>query len=185
MKPEKIEGYLARMRDESERETRFQERSAYWQRWLDTMIAAEIEGGGDHEIEPADLIPEALAQHHDALDQEIAQFDAKMRQENGALRRQLIAREIAHAAERRQRVEQAGALRRRIGVLETRLGAEREARDAMRKEIAALAKELARDRAHRRLLDSRRTYAHASRVQLEKARRRTDQLIEEGGAFDA
>ena len=101
------------------------------------MIAAEIEGGGDHDVEPADLMPEALAQHHDALDQEMAQLDAKMRQENGALRRQLIAHEIAHATERRQRVEQAAALRRRIAVLETRLDAEREAREAMRKEIAA------------------------------------------------
>lgn len=194
MKPEKIEGYLARVADEGERETRFQERSAYWQRWLDTMIAAEIEGGGDPDVEPADLIPEALAQHHDALDQDIAQFDARMRQENGALRRQLIVQEMAHTGERRSRIEQASALRRRVAVLETRLDAEREARDEMRKEIAGLAKELARDRAHRRLLDARRSYPHSSRVELEKARRRTDRLIEdrliedralEGGSFDA
>lgn len=194
MTPDKTAQRFAKLKDEAERETRFQEREAYWQRWIDDQLAAWIEGGGTDDLEAGDLIPEALAQHHDLVDQEMAAITTQMRAENGALRRAIIEREIAHASERRQRVEQAGAMRRKIAVLETRLDAEREARDEMRKEIAGLAKELARDRAHRLLLDARRSYPRSSKIELEKARRRTDRLIEdrliedralEGGSFDA
>lgn len=189
MTPDKTAAYLARIADESERQTRFEARAVHWQKWLDLQVEIEVTGGGDVDPDHADFMPEIIAAHHDVLDQEIAEHDAKMRRENGDLRRQIVSQEIAHATERRARTTEAAALRRRIGALETQLAAEREARETLRKEIAGLAKELARDRAHRRLLDARRSYPRSSRVELEKAKRRTDAAIEErlseGGSFDA
>jgi hypothetical protein len=188
MRPEKVETYLARMKDEAERGTRFDERAVQWQRWFDKQIEMEVEGGGDPDVEAADLLPAALAAEHDLVDQEMAVITTQMRAENGALRRQLVEREIAHATERRQRTLEAYRLRRRIGTLETQLAHEKQEREALAKAVAALDHTIARDRAHRRLLDARRTYPRASRIELERARRRTDQLLEDRaleGGFDA
>jgi uncharacterized coiled-coil protein SlyX len=186
---DKAAQHLARLKAESAREALIDERAAMWQRWIDRGIADTIEGGGDVDVEPVDLLPELLAAQHDLVDQEMAQLDAMMRRENGALRRQLIEREIAHTTERRQRTLEASRLRRRIDTLETRLAHEKQEREALAKAVAALDHTIARDRGHRRLLDARRSYPRASRVELEKARRRTDQLLEdrlsEGGSFDA
>lgn len=189
MKAELVPQYLARIENEATRETRFQERAAYWQRWIDEQIAAEIEGGGDPAIEASDLIPEALAQHHDTLDQEMAVLDAERRRSEGELRRALIVAQMAHTAERRHRVEQAGAMRRRIVVLEARLDAEKHEREALAKTLGIVQREIAKDRALHRMRDGRRLLPAAQRADLERARRKTDRAIEDrmldGGMLDA
>jgi hypothetical protein len=189
MKPESVAHYLAKIEAESAREARIDERAAMWQRWLDKTIEGVIEGGGDVDVEPADLLAELMAALHDVIDQEGAQRDAAWRREVGDLRRQLVEREIAHTAERRSRTLEAARLRKRITTLEARLDDETHEREALAKTLGIVQREIAKDRALHRMRDGRRLFPAAQRADLEKARRKTDRAIEDrsldGGRLDA
>ena len=188
MKAEAVERRLAELEREREAEERIEQNAQLWQKWLDQQIIAEVEGGG-LEHEPPALLAESLAALGGAVEDELNALDDKVRRENGELRRALIEQTISFVSERRKRTLEASALRKKVAVLEARIEHERSEREGLAKAVASLDQTIARDRAHRRLLDSRRSYPHRSRVELEKARRRTDALIDdrmsEGGFADA
>ena len=190
MKPaDKVAQQLARIKDEGAREALLDERSAQWQRWIDRTIEDVIEGGGDVDVEPVDLLPELVAALHDVIDQESARRDAAWHRANGDLRRQLIVQEMAHTAERRARTLEAARLRKRITTLESRLDAEKHEREALAKTLGVVQREIAKDRALHRMRDGRQLLPTAQRADLERARRKVDRAIEdrslEGGHLDA
>ena len=125
-------------------------------------------------------MPEALAAQHDLVDQDIAAAhaqDARGKRRAAAAARRARGRARDASGESASSKPRPCAARSRCS---RRASTPRgQARDEMRKEVAALDE---RARARPRAPPTprrRRTYPHASRVELEKARRRTDQLLED------
>jgi hypothetical protein len=164
----------------SSAEALYDQRLAAWESRIEEAVDDAAENG-EGEITAAEPMPWAAASLLEMVDRSIADVVDKLRTECGALRRELEVERERRMEERRRRVTGTAALRKQIAGLEAAQRAQAETHAAalaeMRKALAAVEVSAARDRAHRRLLDSRRSYPQAQQADLERARRRTDQAL--------
>jgi chromosome segregation ATPase len=146
-----------------------------WFRWIEQRRDAT-----DGEVDIDDVIASGLAALEGGFDQVGARIDAARRRTTAAaeaLHGRIDELEAARIADRESHERDVGEAQARISSLEdevTKRGAEI---TELRKELASVERSIAQDRSLRRLRDGQRAYPLAQKIDLERARRRTDELI--------
>lgn len=152
-----------------------EDRAAAWRDWLDEQ--SEAQNAFEVELDETDLAAFGLAALEEAIDKGLDLIGRKVTRKSAALTTEIatLTRQLgALEVERRRQAEEA---QKRIASLKAEGETLRASFAEAVKEIAELRYELARDRAHRAMLEQRK-FDVPGTVALEQARRRTQSAIE-------
>jgi hypothetical protein len=149
------------------------ERAANWQQWIEAVRADAYEAD-EGPLEPEDLLALALAAFGGMVDRSAVEDSIRARSETGALRRYLAELQEQATVERRRNVLLGVALRKQITDLEVQRRQDGELAENARREIALLRREIAEERALRRLSESRRQRPHDQAVLAKLAERKLE-----------
>lgn len=108
------------------------------------------------------------------IDRALLTLRARSRAEHDTLRRSIEEQTGRLASERRRRAASLAAAGQRVDELEVLMRAQSETIAEMGKAIGSLQREIAEERALRRLFESRRMRSHSERVVAEVARRKLE-----------
>jgi hypothetical protein len=138
---------------------------------IEELTANEVEDGGESP-DAVELAAWVAASIQEEMDHRFADSATRTRAEAGALRRQLWEERERRTTERRRLVNGAVTLRRQIGAIEDERRGDKATIDELQKAITKVQLEISKDRALRRLIESRSTRPHDQQVVAQLAKRK-------------